>query len=385
MTILQLILESLIGTQVRFEQPGDIGLAGRLVNVQEDYATIYTDTGQMIHYPYDHVKSVTANMTEVPETVPLSVLDFPCTFYELLSTFRKRMIKIENGEGTRTGVLTDVTEDHVCIVLNMNERIFYPLNQILNISPLLAIQQKKQNEKQEDSSSTALQEITLAPATEETSTASGEPHRVTLLTNVARSGKTEKSRRSLFSGTRELNHPSLKRTPADTFGASAEENERIIPLPVKEPVKLSSSESPSSAHATPSGQSPVKRSKSAEEKTHAFPGTATVIQEEEERDIRETNRGFTSADRKFVRTKPILILKNLKYRGSSTVFPARLPEDDKPSSSSPPLLPSPESKSASFPSLFQVNPRSRSRQKAKKRARSISFPSSFSPDRALGS
>ncbi|BCJ88328.1 hypothetical protein [Effusibacillus dendaii] len=139
------LLEKWLSHTVRFDQTGDTGVVGLLVNVQSDYATLYTQSKQLINYPFSHIKSFSSDITE--HIVDESTLDetFPTNFYELLGSLKNRMVRVENGDSSKSGVLLDVNEEYIQIMLSMKEMIYYPINQIKNISPVLVYKKSTEN------------------------------------------------------------------------------------------------------------------------------------------------------------------------------------------------------------------------------------------------
>jgi hypothetical protein len=391
MTTLQTLLESLIGTHVRFDQIGDVGSAGRLINVQGDYATIYTDTGQLIHYPFSQIKSVTANFTEVPETLPLSHLTFPDSFADLLASLRKRMVKIENGEGTREGVLSYATNEHVCIVLNMNQMIYYQLEQIKNVSPVLAIKQSIKNEQNESSSPTQVEQ---APAQTSVVMQHNPPVQQTaaVLANTLRSNtKTEKNKRQPILNVRAVRSKSsqniLQGIPKEQI--RKEKNSVQSPIhednvtPVQAPIfQETPGVIPEETYAETSGAIP------AEKENHQNYNRAQEMIEEHKDTVKDTTRVYQKTfSEKGTRTRPIMMLKNLNHRETAATFPVRSPEDNDQESIPTRLdFPSPENTSSSSPSLFQVRPLYRSKRKAKKkRSKALVYSSQPATFKASGS
>jgi hypothetical protein len=135
----QALLESLTGTLIKFEQTGDVGVTGRLVNVQQDYASVLTGNHQIIHYPFSQLKSIGTNITEMSYVVPVPDVEFPPTFHELLQSLLFQLVQIEVGEGSRQGVLSSFQDDQICVVVKTQELVFYPVNQIRNIAPIYYI------------------------------------------------------------------------------------------------------------------------------------------------------------------------------------------------------------------------------------------------------
>ncbi len=139
------LLEPIMGKQIRVGQTGDNGDSGRLVNIQTDYASIWREQ-QITHYPYAHIKSVSTDVTECAEIVPLPDVALPTTFVKLLETLLMKMVRIENDDGSRTGVLLTVSSDNVSLVVNTKQLTYYPIFQIKNISPFYKIKSENGTE-----------------------------------------------------------------------------------------------------------------------------------------------------------------------------------------------------------------------------------------------
>jgi hypothetical protein len=135
----QTLLESLTGTLIRLEQIGDVGVTGRLINVQQDYASVLTDSHQIIHYPFAQLKSIGTNITETSHAVPVPDVEFPPTFTELLQSLLFQLVQIEVGEGSRQGVLSSFQDNQICIIVQTKELVFYPVSQLRNIAPIYNI------------------------------------------------------------------------------------------------------------------------------------------------------------------------------------------------------------------------------------------------------
>lgn len=147
-----MLLDSLSDTIIRFEQYGDEGVTGRLVNVQTDYASLFNDDQRIVHYPYDHIKSIRTNVTNTPRVVPIPKIELPGTFFELLESLILQPVTIEHGQESQTGVLSFVTDDNVCVVINTQEMMYYPLNQLKNITPVYKVVSESTGQDQSDTS-----------------------------------------------------------------------------------------------------------------------------------------------------------------------------------------------------------------------------------------
>lgn len=131
------LLQERIGESMTIDQFGDNALAGVLLNVQDDYATLYTAGKQLVHYPYAQIKSICTNIAEYGTYVPWMEHPFPPSFQEVLASLCKQLVKVENGEGTVTGLLISVSEGLIQLLKSDRQMIYYPVGQLKNISPVL--------------------------------------------------------------------------------------------------------------------------------------------------------------------------------------------------------------------------------------------------------
>jgi hypothetical protein len=131
------LLQERIGESMTIDQFGDNALAGVLLNVQDDYATLYTAGKQLVHYPYAQIKSICTNIAEFGTYVPWMEHPFPPSFQEVLASLCKQLVKVENGEGTVTGLLISAQEGLIQLLKSDRQMIYYPVGQLKNISPVL--------------------------------------------------------------------------------------------------------------------------------------------------------------------------------------------------------------------------------------------------------
>lgn len=132
-------LEAAENTSVHIEQTGDTGMKGTLINVKDDYASLLTDKKQLIHYPYNHIKSFRITITETPRIVSVPDIGYPETFAQVLESFRMQYVKIENGEGSQKGVISNILDGVASVIVDTKDLIYFPIGQIKNISPLFKI------------------------------------------------------------------------------------------------------------------------------------------------------------------------------------------------------------------------------------------------------
>jgi len=143
-------LESLIGTHVRIVQSEDIPLTGQLVAVNEDYASLLTDDQRIVCFPFAQIKSFQTSIMEVSKPVEIQHHKLPATFYELLETMFMQPVRVELGEGSKQGVLCNLTDELACIIINVKEMVYYPIDQIRNLTP---VHESKQSSTQQSSES----------------------------------------------------------------------------------------------------------------------------------------------------------------------------------------------------------------------------------------
>ncbi|MBL0388266.1 hypothetical protein JJB07_16755 [Tumebacillus sp. ITR2] len=161
------LLQEWLGHTVQIDQTGDKETAGLLVNVQSDYATLFTEGMQLVHYPFKLMKSIKTNIAELATSVPAMGEQYPGTFQELLeNALLHRMVKVENGKKSCMGLLASVTETHAQIIISHQKMIYYPIEQIKNISPVTLLKKEvKPEEVPEGTQETASNEADHAVET----------------------------------------------------------------------------------------------------------------------------------------------------------------------------------------------------------------------------
>lgn len=170
------LLKEWLGRTIKIDQTGDSPVIGRLVNVQQDYCSVFTETNQLVHYPLSQIKSVTANITELATVVPEMNEAYPPSFEKLVIAMNNRMVKVENGKKSSTGAITSVKRGYVQILKNTTEVIFYPLAQIKNISPVTILMQNKEENEQKNDKNDKKQDNTKAASKETHGSSHKEKH-----------------------------------------------------------------------------------------------------------------------------------------------------------------------------------------------------------------
>jgi hypothetical protein len=140
-TIMEALLTPLVGSRVKLGQRNGQDVVGVLINARSDYATVFTDKGDLIHYPYTLIKSVTRSLKEAPRLSSIPDIAFPDTFKEVLSFMVMQMVEVENSEGVTRGVVVEVTPENVGIVSDM-KFVYYPIDQIYSISPIYKLKSR---------------------------------------------------------------------------------------------------------------------------------------------------------------------------------------------------------------------------------------------------
>jgi hypothetical protein len=140
-TIMEALLTPLVGSRVKLGQRNGQDVVGVLINAKSDYATVFTDKGDLIHYPYTLIKSVTRSLKEAPRLSSIPDIAFPDTFKEVLSFMVMQMVEVENSEGVTRGVVFEVTQENVGIVSDM-KFVYYPIDQIYSISPIYKLKSR---------------------------------------------------------------------------------------------------------------------------------------------------------------------------------------------------------------------------------------------------
>lgn len=179
---MQSILRSLHGKQVRIDQFSEVSVAGLLVNIQSDYVSIWSNGKEITHYPLAHIKAVTTDVTEGIQELTLPVFSFPSSFAELVESLVFSKVRIENGEGARVGILSEMSDENVTLVVETKHVTYYPISKIKNISPIFKVREesaKTGGDSDTTESSTDQQELKVeTQASDDTNTkSSGTSHK----------------------------------------------------------------------------------------------------------------------------------------------------------------------------------------------------------------
>jgi spore coat protein B len=179
---------NLVGKSIRLGRGGPDEQKGTLITVKDDYLTLYSNNGLLIHYPLYHLKSIT-EMTSVAENqqndqeekrkenppsvsaviyellrgqVPMpdatasplseATSALPNTFLDLMRLYAGKKIQVyDHGPESASGFVFDVGEDYVKLVTGPDELVHYPFFHIRSCRMATAKQNdKNQNDKNQN-------------------------------------------------------------------------------------------------------------------------------------------------------------------------------------------------------------------------------------------
>lgn len=142
-------VDSLIGKRVRLGRGGPDERKGTLVSVQDEFLSVYSDDGSMVHYPLHHLKSVTELMGGEEGSGDGSGggsgggsgwdqtgggTGFPSTFRGLMDSFLGQKVQVyDHGPESAAGFVFGVGDDYVQLVTGPDEMVHYPFFHIRSV------------------------------------------------------------------------------------------------------------------------------------------------------------------------------------------------------------------------------------------------------------
>jgi spore coat protein B len=132
-------VNSLCGKRVRLGRGGPGERKGTLVSLSEDFLTVLSDDGSLIHYPLHHLKSLTELMNDLPHTPALPELpeeskSLPSTFQSLMQAFKGKKVELyDRGPESTTGFVFEAGDDYAKIVISTDEIVHYPYLHIRSV------------------------------------------------------------------------------------------------------------------------------------------------------------------------------------------------------------------------------------------------------------
>ncbi|MFB6363635.1 hypothetical protein ACFCP7_06165 [Paenibacillus elgii] len=130
--------KSLIGSEVKINQGGPDAVTGKLIGVHPSYVALSTEDGA-VYVNTTHVKSISQSHNQKSSGTNGSVTTHikASSFNHLLQELRLNFVKINRGgSGKLEGIISDVTSDHVIVVIN-NELVRVPLLHIKSVTVAL--------------------------------------------------------------------------------------------------------------------------------------------------------------------------------------------------------------------------------------------------------
>ncbi|MDB4896006.1 MAG: hypothetical protein JWN15_2268 [Firmicutes bacterium] len=130
---------SLVGKNIRLGRGGPDERKGTLVTVKDDYLTLFSEDGALVHYPLHHLKSITelVNGEADPEDadLPVDMIDgLPGTLLDLMHSYTGLKVQVyDHGPETAAGIVFSVGDDFVKLVTSPDEMVHYPFFHIRSI------------------------------------------------------------------------------------------------------------------------------------------------------------------------------------------------------------------------------------------------------------
>ena len=143
---------SLVDKVIKIDRGGPESRVGKLLAAADDHVTLFTEDDGIIYYKTHHIKSLTNNTKKglqfditIPEDFEFkSAKDFK----GVLESLKYYWVKINRGgPETLEGVLDDINDDFITIVLN-EEVIRLSMFHIRNISYGAKVEKVKANEQE---------------------------------------------------------------------------------------------------------------------------------------------------------------------------------------------------------------------------------------------
>lgn len=131
---MQAILSPMAGRYVTIEQVNSEQLAGRLIHTASDYLIILDQNESPVFLQLGHIVSVITNHAELVLPMDESTPELSSSFAGLLRSLTGRMICIGVGNRTTTGIINEVNDQDISLILDIKHTIYYPIQQIQRFS-----------------------------------------------------------------------------------------------------------------------------------------------------------------------------------------------------------------------------------------------------------
>ena len=132
-------LQSLVGKYVKLGRGGPDQRDGVLLGVKDDYLSLQTADGGLLHYPLQHLKSITEQLgvanADSASTQGTSLQPLPGTFAQLLRSYLGHKVRVyDHGPEMAAGFLFAVENDMIQVVPNADEKVYYAVFHIRCLS-----------------------------------------------------------------------------------------------------------------------------------------------------------------------------------------------------------------------------------------------------------
>lgn len=119
-------LSGLVGTYVQVERGGPEACQGWVASIQEDYLTIAAATGDELHLPLRHIRSLTPIRPPYDEPCPAAFAPQPPTFLEVLLSSIGQFVRLYHaGPEVSVGILREATPDFLLLEDSTGETVCY--------------------------------------------------------------------------------------------------------------------------------------------------------------------------------------------------------------------------------------------------------------------
>lgn len=127
-------LTGLVGKYVQVERGGPDACQGWLAPVQQDYLTLVATTGDALHLPVRHIRSLTPIPPPPDEPCPAAFEPQPPTFADLLLSRVGQWVRLYHaGPEVSVGILREATPDFLLLedsVGNMACYLFFHVRSV---------------------------------------------------------------------------------------------------------------------------------------------------------------------------------------------------------------------------------------------------------------
>lgn len=119
-------LNGLVGTYAQVERGGPDACQGWVASIQEDYLTIVSATGDALHLPLRHIRSLTPVLPPEDEPCPAAFATQPPTFMDLLLSNIGRQVRLYHaGPEVSLGTLREATPDFLLLEAPGGDMVCY--------------------------------------------------------------------------------------------------------------------------------------------------------------------------------------------------------------------------------------------------------------------